>query len=151
MNYADIKLGTWYPQGGMHKFIEAFKEIAKENHVKFIFNEEVLSFTKEKNRVTQVVTSKNTYETDIVISGADYQHTDQKLLNGHSNYSQKYWDKRIMAPSCLIFYLGVNKRLENIEHHNLFFDESLENHGTEIYKQPKWPTAPLFYLSLIHI
>jgi phytoene desaturase len=146
MNYADIKLGTWYPQGGMHKFIEAFEQIAKENGVKFILNEEVLSFTEKDKKVTQVITSKNTYETDIVISGADYQHTDQKLLNGHANYNSKYWDSRVMAPSSLIFYLGVNKTLDNVEHHNLFFDESLEKHGTEIYKQPKWPTAPLFYM-----
>jgi phytoene desaturase len=52
-----------------------------------------------------------------------------------------------MAPSCLIFYVGINKRIENVQHHNLFFDESLEEHGKEIYKNPSWPTAPLFYLS----
>ena len=146
MNYADIKLGTWYPEGGMYKFIEAFETIAKENNVKFILNEEVISFEKNDNQVSKVITSKNTYETDIVISGADYQHTDRKLLNGSANYSDKYWDKRVMAPSCLLFYIGVNKRLNNIEHHNLFFDESLEEHGKEIYKNPQWPSSPLFYL-----
>ena len=146
MNYADIKLGTWYPQGGMFKFIEAFEQIAKENNVKFLFNEAVTSFEKHENSVTKVITSKGSHDTDIVISGADYQHTDSKLLNGSANYNEKYWDKRIMAPSCLLFYVGVNKRLKNIEHHNLFFDESLENHGKEIYKNPKWPSSPLFYL-----
>jgi phytoene desaturase len=146
MNYADIKLGTWYPEGGMHKFIEAFASIAKENNVKFILNEEVISFEKTESRVTNVITSKGNYKSDIVISGADYQHTDSKLLNGSANYSSKYWDKRVMAPSCLLFYVGVNKRLNNIEHHNLFFDESLEDHGKEIYKNPQWPSSPLFYL-----
>ena len=146
MNYADIKLGTWYPEGGMFKFIEAFEQIAKENNVKFILNEEVVSFEKDEKSVSKVITTKNSYDTDIVISGADYQHTDKKLLNGSANYTDKYWDKRVMAPSCLLFYVGVNKRLKNIEHHNLFFDESLENHGREIYKNPKWPTSPLFYL-----
>jgi phytoene desaturase len=146
MNYADMKLGTWYPQGGMHKFIEAFAQIAKENKVKFILGEEVISFTKEKNNVTHVVTSKNTYETDLVISGADYQHTDKKLLNGHSNYSDSYWNKRVMSPSSLLFYVGVDKKLKDIQHHNLFFDTSLEQHGLEIYKDPKWPSAPLFYV-----
>jgi len=146
MNYADIKLGTWYPEGGMFKFIEAFEQIAKENNVKFILNEEVVSFEKDEKSVSKVITTNNSYDTDIVISGADYQHTDKKLLNGSANYNDKYWDKRVMAPSCLLFYVGVNKRLKNIEHHNLFFDESLENHGREIYKNPKWPTSPLFYL-----
>ncbi|MBL6660703.1 MAG: phytoene desaturase [Crocinitomicaceae bacterium] len=146
MNYADIKLGTWYPEGGMHKFIEAFEKIALENNVKFILNQEVISFEKNEKKVYKVITNKSSFETDIVISGADYQHTDKKLLNGSANYSDQYWDKRVMAPSCLLFYVGVNKKLKNIEHHNLFFDESLENHGREIYKNPQWPTSPLFYL-----
>ncbi len=104
MNYAvDIKLGTWYPEGGMHKFVEAFESIAKENNVKFITGEEVISFEKEHKVVTKVNTSKGQYEADIVISGADYQHTDKKLLNGDANYSSKYWNKRVMAPSCLLF------------------------------------------------
>ena len=146
MNYADIKLGTWYPEGGMHKFIEAFEKIAVENSVKFILNQEVISFEKNEKKVYKVITNKGSFETDIVISGADYQHTDKKLLNGSANYSDQYWDKRVMAPSCLLFYVGVNKKLKNVEHHNLFFDESLENHGREIYKNPQWPTSPLFYL-----
>ena len=146
MNYADIKLGTWYPKGGMHKFIEAFEKIAIENNVKFITDEEVISFNKVNRVVKTVVTNKKEYTADIVISGADYHHTDRKLLNGHANYSKKYWDKRVMAPSCLLFYVGVNKKLKNIQHHNLFFDESLEQHGIEIYKDPKWPSAPLFYV-----
>lgn len=146
MNYADIKLGTWYPEGGMHKFIEAFEKIALENGVKFILNQEVISFEKNEKKVYKVITNEGSFETDIVISGADYQHTDKKLLNGSANYSDKYWDKRVMAPSSLLFYVGVNKKLKNIEHHNLFFDESLENHGREIYKNPQWPTSPLFYL-----
>tara|TARA_B100001057_G_scaffold18657_1_gene17232 strand:+ start:6576 stop:8045 length:1470 start_codon:yes stop_codon:yes gene_type:complete len=146
MNYADIKLGTWYPKGGMHKFIEAFEKISIENNVKFITDEEVISFNKVNREVKTVVTNKKEYTADIVISGADYHHTDRKLLNGHANYSKKYWDKRVMAPSCLLFYVGVNKKLKNIQHHNLFFDESLEQHGIEIYKDPKWPSAPLFYV-----
>ena len=146
MNYADIKLGTWYPEGGMHKFIEAFEQIALENKVKFITDEEVISFDKVDRKIKYVLTSKASYPADVIISGADYQHTDKKLLNGHANYTQKYWDKRVMAPSCLLFYVGVNKKLKDIQHHNLFFDESLEQHCKEIYKDPKWPSAPLFYV-----
>lgn len=145
MNYADIKLGTWYPEGGMHKFIEAFEKIAIENKVRFLTDEEVVSFDKTDRKVQSVVTNKGKYAADIVISGADYQHTDKKLLNGHSNYTSKYWNKRVMSPSCLLFYVGVDKKLKDVQHHNLFFDTSLEQHGLEIYKDPKWPSAPLFY------
>jgi phytoene desaturase len=148
MNYADISLGTWYPMGGMHKFIEAFEKIAKEQGVKILTDHEVTGFNYENKHILSAKTEKGEFESDFFISGADYQHTDSKLLNGHANYSEKYWNKRTMAPSCLLYYVGINKRVSNLQHHNLFFDESLEVHGKEIYKDPQWPTAPLFYLSV---
>jgi phytoene desaturase len=147
MNYADISLGTWYPMGGMHKFIEAFERIAKENGVKIEVNQEVTSIKSSKGKVTHVVTASGEFETDILVSGADYQHTDDKILAEKANYNEKYWDSRTMAPSCLLFYLGIDKTIEGLEHHNLFFDEPFEQHAKEIYKDPTWPSAPLFYAS----
>ena len=148
MNYADISLGTWYPMGGMYKFIEAFERIAKEQGVTILTNSEVTGFTHENDVALSAKVNGKDFYSDIFISGADYQHTDRKLLNGNANYSEEYWHKRTMAPSSLLFYVGVNKKLNNLQHHNLFFDESLEDHGKEIYKDPKWPTKPLFYLSV---
>lgn len=148
MNYADISLGTWYPMGGMFKFVEAFEKIAKEQGVQIKTNQEVLGFDYQDKTILSAKTSQGNHDSDFFISGADYQHTDAKLLNGHANYSEKYWDKRTMAPSCLLFYVGINKRVTNLQHHNLFFDESLDVHGKEIYKDPQWPSAPLFYMSV---
>ena len=148
MNYADISLGTWYPMGGMYHFIAAFEKIAKENGVKILTNHEVTGIEKENGSVTHVSTIHGDIETDILISGADYQHTDDKILDTEANYSAEYWDKRTMAPSSLLFYLGINKKLEGLDHHNLFFDEDFEQHATEIYKNPSWPSAPLFYASV---
>lgn len=145
MNYADISLGTWYPMGGMHKFVEAFEKIALEQGVKIHTNQEVLSFAYSGDKITKALTADQEWEADIFISGADYHHTDRKLLNGKANYSDKYWDKRTMAPSSLLFYLGLNKKIDNLQHHNLFFDKPFAQHAQEIYKDPKWPSAPLFY------
>ncbi len=147
MNYADMSLGTWYPMGGMHKFIEAFASIAKSQGVKILTNHEVKGFETTNSIATAARTEHQLFESDVIVSGADYEHTESKLLKDKANYSEKYWDKRTMAPSCLIFYVGINKRLVNLHHHNLFFDESLAEHGKEIYKDPTWPTSPLFYLS----
>ena len=147
MNYADISLGTWYPMGGMHKFIEAFERIAKENGVKIEVNQEVMGIKSSNGKVTHVVTKAGEVETDILVSGADYQHTDDKILAEKANYNEKYWDSRTMAPSCLLFYLGIDKKVDGLEHHNLFFDEPFEQHAKEIYKDPTWPSAPLFYAS----
>ncbi|CAN0165588.1 unnamed protein product, partial [Chrysoparadoxa australica] len=133
MNYADLQLGTWYPMGGMHKIIEAFAAIAREQGVEIITDAEVTKLEHNDERVTKAITQNGTYESDVFLSGADYEHTDQRLLKGISNYDEKYWDKRVMAPSCLLYYIGADRKIDGLKHHNLFFDAPIELHGQEIY------------------
>jgi len=149
MNYADIKGGTWYPKGGMYAVVKAIKKLAEELGVTFRFDEEVEEIVIEDKKVKKIRTNKNEYQTDVVISGADYYHTEQKLLKAeHRSYSLNYWNKKVLAPSCLIFFVGLNKRLTGILHHTLFFDVPFDVHAEEIYKNKQWPNEPLFYLSV---
>ena len=148
MNYADVKLGTWYPVGGMYKIVEAMHSLAVELGVKFEFNKDVQSIKTNDGIATGIMVDDVLYEADVIISGADYHFTETKLLDHHDQaYSDAYWNKRVMAPSCLLYYVGLNKRLKNSPHHTLFFDADFERHGKEIYSDPKWPTDPLFYVS----
>ncbi|MNU70725.1 zeta-carotene-forming phytoene desaturase [compost metagenome] len=146
MNYADIQLGTWYPMGGMFEFVKAFERIAKEQGTKFMLNTSVTGINTSSGKIHSLNTTQGELTFDLVVSGADYRHTEQ-LLENKANYSDSYWEKRIMAPSCLLFYIGLNCKVPNLEHHNLFFDEDFENHALEIYKNPAWPNKPLFYVS----
>lgn len=146
MNYADMELGTWYPMGGMRQIITAFEKIAREQGVDIKTDHEVKGFDVLDKQVRQLHTKDENFAADYFVSGADYHHTDNDLLKAHSNYSEKYWDSRKLAPSCLIFYLGVNKKIPNLQHHNLFFDENFDRHAAEIYQNPGWPEAPLFYV-----
>ena len=148
MNYADMALGTWYPMGGMHKIVEGMVKLAEEKGVEFRFNQAVEEIVLENGRATGIKTAGGFYETDIIVAGADYHHVETDLLpQAARSYTPDYWKNRVMAPSSLIFYLGVNKRLKNLTHHNLFFDEDFGPHAKEIYENPKWPEKPLFYVS----
>ena len=148
MNYADIKLGTWYPEGGFSKVIDGMVELAKEKGVKFYNNEEVKRFSYNKKSISYVITKKKTYDADYVVCAADYNHIDQNVLDSKfRNYTKSYWDKRVLAPSSLLFYIGLDKKVKNIQHHCLFFDRDFENHAEEIYSTPRWPSEPLFYAS----
>jgi phytoene desaturase len=148
MNYADIKGGTWYPKEGMFSVVMAMESLAKELGVHFQFNEEVEEIIIEKTRAKKIRTNKGTYKADAIISGADYYFTENTLLPAeYRSYSEKYWDDRVLAPSCILYYVGLNKKLNNVLHHSLFFDVDFDQHADEIYKSPKWPTQPLFYLS----
>jgi len=148
MNFADIKLGTWFPEGGMYKIVEAMVELAKEKGVKFYPSEEVKKFSYVNKKISHVITTKKTYDADFVVCSGDYQHFDQNIVDQkYRNYSASYWDKRTLAPSSLLFYIGLDKKLKNISHHCLFFDKDFEKHAEEIYSTPRWPSEPLFYAS----
>jgi phytoene desaturase len=149
MNYADMVLGTWYPEGGMYSVVEAFEKLAIEQGVQIETGVNVTGFRFEGNKVSEVLTAQGAYEADVVVAAADYQHVDQQLLpKQFRNYSAKYWDSRKLAPSSLIFYLGLNRKYPQLLHHTLCFDEDFALHAEEIYKTPMWPSKPLFYLSV---
>jgi phytoene desaturase len=148
MNYAEMQLGTWYPMGGMHKIVKGMVALAEEKGVKILYNQEVQKVVVNNGIAKQVITSQGTFDADAVVASADYHHVEDKILGQtYRNYDEEYWDKRVMAPSSLLFYLGVNKRIPKLLHHNLFFDEDFSLHAHEIYTEPKWPSKPLFYAS----
>jgi phytoene desaturase len=149
MNYAEMTLGTWYPMGGMNEIIKAMVALAKSYGVKVLTNHNVESVIIENKLIKKVVTNKVDFEADIIVGAADYQHIDSVILpEEYRNYNHKYWNSRLMAPSSLLFYLGINRKIDKLLHHNLFFDEDFNTHAFEIYKKPQWPSKPLFYASV---
>lgn len=146
MNYADMGLGTWYPEGGMGKLPEALHKVAQKFGVEFKLNASVDAFNCEAGEIRTISVNGKNLSFDAVVASADYNFVEQNLVpKKFRRYSSQYWDTRSLAPSSLIFYLGIDKKLENLEHHNLFFDEDLVAHGKEIYENPNWPKRPLFY------
>jgi phytoene desaturase len=149
MNYADIIGGTWYPQGGMYTIVQGMQQLAEDLGVQFKFEEEAKEIVIDKGAAKKLITTKGEYAADVIISGADYHFTESALIpHAYRSYTENYWDKKVLAPSCLLYYVGLNKKLTNVLHHSLFFDVPFDQHADEIYAQPQWPTHPLFYLSV---
>ena len=147
MNYAGLQLGTWYTEGGFGSVINAMHKIAIEKGVHIHTNANVEKLQTENGKITHVKVNNESIKVDDVIATADYHHIEQEVLEEKDRtYSEKYWDTRTLAPSSLIFYLGIDKKLPSLEHHNLFFHSDFNKHSVEIYKDPKWPTDPLFYV-----
>jgi phytoene desaturase len=147
MNYADLQLGTWHPKGGMYAVIQGMLKLASDLGVRIINESPVNDIEVSGNKVTAVKTPDARYACDVVLSGADYHHTETLLPAEYRQYSEKYWEKRTFAPSALLFYIGFDQELERVSHHTLFFDTDFEEHARTIYDQPDWPKAPLFYTS----
>lgn len=148
MNYADLRLGTWYPMGGMHQISRAFEKILLKQGVKIHTSTTALKLNTHKNLVKVVETDSGPLNTDFVIAAGDYHAAEQRLLSpSFRNYTANYWERRTMAPSALIFFLGFNKRIPGLLHHTLFFDAPFEPHAQDIYDHRRWPKTPLFYVS----
>lgn len=148
MNWADFGLGTWHPKGGMFEIIKAMESLAKELGVTFLTNANVEKINVVNNKAESIIVNgTSNSKADIVLSGADYHHTEQLLNSEYRQYSENYWDKRTFAPSSLLFYVGFNKKIKNVSHHTLFFDEEFDSHAEYIYDTPSWPKDPLFYAS----
>lgn len=145
MNYADFGLGTWHPKTGMYDVVRAMESLALELGVKFETNCNVQKIIVENKKAVALIVNGKKIDADIILSGADYHHTETLLDKEHRVYSEKYWSSRVFAPSSLLFYVGFNKKIENITHHSLFFDVDFNQHANDIYNEPKWPDAPLFY------
>lgn len=149
MNYADVKLGTWFPKGGMYKIVEGMHKLAVQQGVKFYFDTTITGIDVVGGKARGVKTADGMYyQADVVVGAADYNFIETQLLDPqYRSYTNAYWEKRVMAPGCLIYYVGVNTKIPALQHHSLFFDVPFGKHAAEIYTDPQWPTDPLFYLS----
>ncbi|SDX07606.1 phytoene desaturase family protein [Aequorivita viscosa] len=147
MNYADFGLGTFHPQNGMFSVVDGIASLAKELGVKIKTSQHVEKIVVEERKATGLVINGDEIKTDIVLSGADYHHTETLLPSSLRQYSEKYWNKKTLAPSALLFYVGFDKPIDNVAHHTLFFDVDFEAHSKAIYDSPEWPKEPLFYAS----
>ncbi|GEC77824.1 phytoene desaturase family protein [Flavobacterium aquatile] len=147
MNFADFGLGTWHPKNGMYSVILAMEKLAKELGVTINTDSNVEKIIVENGKATAIVINGETLSADVILSGADYHHSETLLDEKYRAYSEKYWESRVFAPSSLLFYVGFDKKIENVEHHSLFFDVDFDVHAKDIYDNPKWPEEPLFYAS----
>nr|WP_314839776.1 phytoene desaturase family protein [uncultured Flavobacterium sp.] len=145
MNFADFGLGTWHPKTGMFDVVRAMVNLAKELGVQFVTNAGVDKIIVENGTAVALQINGDRIASDLILSGADYHHTETLLDQKYRAYSEKYWDSRVFAPSSLLFYVGFNKKLDNISHHALFFDVDFYQHARDIYDEPQWPKEPLFY------
>ncbi|HBY66977.1 MAG TPA: phytoene desaturase, partial [Flavobacteriaceae bacterium] len=147
MNYADFGLGTFHPKNGMYSVIEGMKSLAEELGVTIKTEQTVEEIIVENNTASALKINGETIVANIILSGADYHHTETLLDKKYRQYSEAYWDKKTFAPSSLLFYVGFDKKIKNVDHHTLFFDVDFEAHSKAIYDEPKWPEKPLFYAS----
>ena len=146
MNYGGYALGTWYPIGGFHQLVLGMKAVAEKQGAVFHFNHTLEKINTDNGKVKSLIINGESHVFDALIASSDYHHTETLLSEDQRNYTEKYWEDRTFAPSCLIYYLGINEKIPNLKHHTLFFENDLDEHIDSIYGDKKWPENPLFYV-----
>lgn len=148
MSHIDFNMGVFYPQGGMYEIAKALVNIAEKNGAELFAEKPAKRIIVEGGKAVGVEFEDGTEErADIVISNADIHHTDTKLLTKeHQQYSDKYWESRVNAPSGLIMYLGLKDEVPSLTHHNLVFSADWKKNFAEIFDDPMFPDDPSFYV-----
>jgi len=150
MSHIDLKLGVFFPEGGMNGVARAMAALVTGRGGTILCNHEVTKLSVVQGRITAVVTSQGSLEADVVLNCADYPWSETHLLEPRwQTYRAPYWNRKVLAPSMFLVFLGVNKLLAGLEHHNLYFSADWNQHFDTIFKTPAWPDNPCFYLSAI--
>lgn len=148
MSHIDFNLGVWYPEGGMNSVARAIETLAKSLGVQFMYDQNVKHIEVHNKSVQYVHTTSEKHQADCVIANADYHHVETTLLDKkYQSYRESYWEKRSIAPSGFILYLGINKKLPALKHHNLFLEDDWTKHFDTLFaKNKSWPEAPSYYI-----
>lgn len=148
MSHVDFNLGVSYPMGGMYEIAKAMVSIGSEFGVKFKTSSPVKNINVVDGVAKSVVLEGGAVvDADAVISNADMYFTENVLLDSaYRERSESYWQKRVMAPSAFIMYLGVGKKIEQLAHHSLIFSKDWKTNFSQIFDKPVFPDNPSLYI-----
>ncbi len=150
MSHVDFNMGVYYPRGGIASVVDSIATIAHELGVNIETNTPVTGLSRAHSDTgVRVQTSADTHIADRVVSTVPVAHTDRELLSdGVSDHDGSYWESRTYAPGAFLLYLGVEGKLDSLEHHTLILPTDWQSHFESIFDDPTWPTDPSYYVNV---
>ncbi len=140
--------GVWYPLGGISEIVTALVKIGRGHGVRYVFGSPARRVRIEAGRAVAVETDRESFPADAVVANADYHHVETALLEaGRRTYSDRYWRSRALSPSAFILYAGLDRRIDGLLHHNLFFEQDWGTHFDAVFRRPVWPDRYSYYVS----
>ena len=140
--------GVWYPMGGIGMIVRALQELGQAKGVRYEYGCPARGIRASDGRASEVLTDLGAFPADVVISNADYHHTETMLLDRNvRTYDDKFWRRRVLSPSAFILYIGLDRRLDGLLHHNLYFEKNWDIHFDAVFRNPAWPERFSYYVS----
>jgi 1-hydroxy-2-isopentenylcarotenoid 3,4-desaturase len=148
MSHVDLNLGVFYPQGGMGVVAKAMQRLAESFGARFHFSTPAEAFRVEDKRIAAVEAGGESFPADTVLVNADYAFAERSLVPAeYRTYGDAYWDKRVVAPSMYVIFLGLDTKVPKLAHHSLYFEKNWTEHFDQVFIRPVWPEKPCYYVS----
>jgi phytoene desaturase len=139
--------GVWYPMGGTRAVPVALEKLARELGVEFRLGTKVERIEHDGARVTGVVTADGTsHGFARVVSNCDSVRTFRELVGGE--LAAGFSRSREFEPACsgVVLYLGLDRRCEELLHHNFVFSRDPEEEFHAIYEEGEPAPDPTCYV-----
>ncbi|MBS1536858.1 MAG: phytoene desaturase [Bacteroidetes bacterium] len=141
--------GVYHIHGGLNELSKALARVVEECGGKIHLSNGVKKLIIEDNVCKGIILEDGTEKrADYVIVNADFAHAMKNLVEPKDR--KKYTDKKLskMKYSCSTFmlYLGLDKKYENLNHHNIFFSKDYKYNVSEIVSNSIIPEDPSFYI-----
>lgn len=149
--HVEINQGGYYVKGGLFKVAEALYKLAQSMGVEFHFGQEIKSILVEDNQTTGIRLKNNNkvIQTDLVVSNSDATETIAHLLPDSSISPREKKKAVSIEPSCsgFVLLLGIDKKYEQLVHHNVFFSQDYEHEFSQIFNHKVMPDDPTIYIA----
>jgi phytoene desaturase len=139
--------GLWFPRGGMYALIEAMERLARDLGVRFHLNSPVERVVVTKGRARGVRVNGEEVEADAVLVNADLPYAYRELLGGEADGDLKLRrrEKLQYTASAFMLYLGLDRKLDHMLHHNFYLSERYRKNFEAIFRDRALPEDPSFY------
>ncbi|MGL4772293.1 MAG: phytoene desaturase family protein [Clostridium sp.] len=120
--------GLWHIEGGLYKYISTLKDIFLSRNGKIHTKTEVNKILFEDERAIGVeLFNGKKIISDLIISNADYTYSIINLMKDAPNHKALTNSLDFSySPSTFILYLGLNKKFDNLNVHNIFIGDDFK-------------------------
>ncbi|MFM8435717.1 MAG: phytoene desaturase family protein, partial [Planctomycetia bacterium] len=139
--------GVWYPRGGTGAVPRALASLAVDLGVEIRTRTPIRRIVVDRGRVRGVETAQGeVIPAGVVVSNSDSVRTHRELVDGPAR--ERFLRRRGYEPACsgVVLYLGLDRRYEQLIHHNFVFSEDPHEEFEAIYRRGEPAPDPTCYV-----
>ena len=149
LNYIELKHDGYHNvKGGMYKIVEGLFRVLRERGVDFYFNTEITEAKTTGNKIDYLIDDQGrTWKGDYYVVNADAAWFRGAVLK-NPKYTEKKLDKMKWTMAPLTIYLGLNGKVDRLNHHNYFLGNNFDQYAKGVFKNKVSFEKPYYYVNV---